>query len=181
MALNKGLKANHVMHCLDLNIPPDNDEFASICRGVFKTCVRDTEKAEGCGVVLGVAVDMENRESKGLGKGVWGLIEEKELAKSVRMGDGLHGKIACGSFWGGRMCWSVFMLYRFTVACRGSAGPDPGRDRRTRPVTFTGSFGHHPPLSAVAIARSGIVTEAGTEQELIHEARETVEALTIQI
>jgi protein phosphatase 1 regulatory subunit 37 len=30
LALSKGLKANHVMRCLDLNIPPDNDEFASI-------------------------------------------------------------------------------------------------------------------------------------------------------
>lgn len=28
MALSGGLKANHVMRCLDLNIPPDDEEFA---------------------------------------------------------------------------------------------------------------------------------------------------------
>lgn len=28
MALSSGLKANHVMRCLDLNIPPGNEEFA---------------------------------------------------------------------------------------------------------------------------------------------------------
>lgn len=28
MALNSGLKANHTMRCLDLNIPPGDDEFA---------------------------------------------------------------------------------------------------------------------------------------------------------
>ncbi|KAF8552251.1 hypothetical protein OG21DRAFT_1604805 [Imleria badia] len=35
LALSKGLKANHVMRCLDLNIPSDNDEFTVrvACRG----------------------------------------------------------------------------------------------------------------------------------------------------
>ena len=28
MALSGGLKANHVMRCLDVNIPPDDEEFA---------------------------------------------------------------------------------------------------------------------------------------------------------
>lgn len=28
MALSSGLKANHVMRCLDLNIPPGDEEFA---------------------------------------------------------------------------------------------------------------------------------------------------------
>ena len=28
MALSSGLKANHVMRCLDLNIPPDDEEMA---------------------------------------------------------------------------------------------------------------------------------------------------------
>ena len=32
MALSSGLKANHVMRCLDLNIPPGDEEFA---RSVF--------------------------------------------------------------------------------------------------------------------------------------------------
>jgi hypothetical protein len=28
MALNSGLRANHLMRCLDLNIPPDDEEMA---------------------------------------------------------------------------------------------------------------------------------------------------------
>jgi hypothetical protein len=28
MALNSGLRGNHVMRCLDLNIPPDDEEMA---------------------------------------------------------------------------------------------------------------------------------------------------------
>lgn len=28
MALNSGLRANHVMRCLDLTIPPDDEEMA---------------------------------------------------------------------------------------------------------------------------------------------------------
>lgn len=37
MALNSGLRANHVMRCLDLNIPPDDEEMA---RYVTLHCIR---------------------------------------------------------------------------------------------------------------------------------------------
>jgi hypothetical protein len=39
MALSSGLKANHVMRCLDLNIPPGDEEFARsvfLCALVFQ-------------------------------------------------------------------------------------------------------------------------------------------------
>ena len=49
IALSKGLKANHVMHCLALNIPPDDDQFASIRREILNTCVRYTEEGERAG------------------------------------------------------------------------------------------------------------------------------------
>jgi protein phosphatase 1 regulatory subunit 37 len=35
MALSSGLKGNHVMRCLDVNIPPGDEEFA---RSVFYSC-----------------------------------------------------------------------------------------------------------------------------------------------
>jgi protein phosphatase 1 regulatory subunit 37 len=110
MALSKGLKANHVMRCLDLNIPPDNEEFASICRDILNTCVRNTEEAERAargGVGAGQAEDGQQgtpMSGKGVGKGVWGLIEESELARSIRMGDGLHVKVACVFFFALRAC-----------------------------------------------------------------------------
>ena len=33
MALSSGLKANHTMRCLDVNIPPGDDEFARSVSG----------------------------------------------------------------------------------------------------------------------------------------------------
>lgn len=36
MALSSGLKANYIMRCLDVNIPPGDEEFA---RSVFSICV----------------------------------------------------------------------------------------------------------------------------------------------
>lgn len=42
---------------------------------------------------------------KGLGKGVWGLIEESELAKSIRMGDGVQVKVG--------VCCPLFSFFAF--------------------------------------------------------------------
>lgn len=80
MALSSGLKANHTMRCLDLNIPPGDEEMARMCRDILNSCIRNTEEAErtsnGSAAYSG--------SGRGLGKGVWGLIEESELAKTIR-------------------------------------------------------------------------------------------------
>ncbi|KAJ7054276.1 hypothetical protein C8F01DRAFT_1031529 [Mycena amicta] len=99
LALSKGLEANFVMRCLDLNIPPGDEECARMCRDILNACVRNTEEAErragggsgpqtpvdaGAGV-NGHANGINGSSGRGLGKGVWGLIEESELAKSIRL------------------------------------------------------------------------------------------------
>ena len=130
MALSKGLKSNHVMRCLDLNIPPDNDTFASICREILNTCVRNTEEA-GRATKGGAEEQGGAASGKGLGKGVWGLIEESELARSIRMGDGLPVKVRpfCMCIHG----WSEGLLVGGSiVACRGAIGTDPSRDFASR-------------------------------------------------
>ncbi|KAG6848495.1 hypothetical protein H0H93_016526 [Arthromyces matolae] len=76
MALSSGLKANHVMRCLDLNIPPGDEVFA---REILNSCVRNTEEAE--------RASQAAVSGRGAGKGVWGMIEESELAKSIRLGE----------------------------------------------------------------------------------------------
>lgn len=48
-----------------------------MCRNILDTCVRNTEEAEK--FTLG----------RGGGKGVWGMIEDSELAKTFRQGDDL--------------------------------------------------------------------------------------------
>ncbi|OSX62071.1 hypothetical protein POSPLADRAFT_1181292 [Postia placenta MAD-698-R-SB12] len=83
MALNSGLKANHTMRCLDLNIPPGDEEMARLCRDILYSCVRNTEEAEK----KSQATSPDGASGRGQGKGVWGMIEESELAKSLRQDD----------------------------------------------------------------------------------------------
>ncbi|KIK80501.1 hypothetical protein PAXRUDRAFT_833481 [Paxillus rubicundulus Ve08.2h10] len=151
MALSKGLKANHVMRCLDLNIPPDNEEFAKICRDILNTCVRNTEEAERA--AHGVSPDGGNNgmptSGKGLGRGVWGLIEESELAKSIRQGDGCKTDT---------ISRAQALLAQIEDHSQASS------------MTSLGG----PTLIAE-------VNPSGAEQELIQEAREMVGELTAQI
>ncbi|KAI9455536.1 hypothetical protein HD554DRAFT_269836 [Boletus coccyginus] len=170
MALSKGLKANHVMRCLDLNIPPDNEEFARICRDILNTCVRNTEEAEraargGASHSAGQAEEAHQgtpTSGKGLGKGLWGLIEESELAKSIRMGDGLSVKTDL-------LSRAEALLGQIQAEIDGNSA-SPSRASLEINVHL-------------ANAAAGVGASAGSaaEQELIHKARETVEALTVQI
>ena len=52
MALSSGLKANHVMRCLDVNIPPGDEEFArlvsSICVFLLQRKEKELELTSGC-------------------------------------------------------------------------------------------------------------------------------------
>ena len=49
MALSSGLKANHVMRCLDLNIPPDDEEMARyVCTTLAQ---RLLQQNAGCAVI----------------------------------------------------------------------------------------------------------------------------------
>ncbi|KAJ7454514.1 hypothetical protein FB451DRAFT_1518200, partial [Mycena latifolia] len=89
LALSKGLRANFVMRCLDLNIPPGDEECARMCRDILDACVRNTEEAErnahgggGSGGGSGVQTPVGNGNGNG---GVWNMIEESELAKSIRL------------------------------------------------------------------------------------------------
>ncbi|KAN0132000.1 hypothetical protein V8E53_010280 [Lactarius tabidus] len=80
MALSSGLKANHVMRCLDLNIPPDDEEMARMCRDILNTCIRNTEEAERNSHMSSA----NGSSGRGQGKGVWVMIEESKLAKTFR-------------------------------------------------------------------------------------------------
>ncbi|KAI9512011.1 hypothetical protein F5148DRAFT_1166859 [Russula earlei] len=80
MALSSGLRANHVMRCLDLNIPPDDEEMARMCRDILNTCIRNTEEAER----NTQPPSANGMSGRGLGRGVWGMIEESKLAKTFR-------------------------------------------------------------------------------------------------
>ncbi|KAG7094999.1 hypothetical protein E1B28_005793 [Marasmius oreades] len=81
MALNEGLKTNRVMRCLDLEVPPGAEEYTRLCREILNTCIRNTEEAEK-------ASQQEQMTDRSGGKtkaALWGMIEESELAKTVRL------------------------------------------------------------------------------------------------
>ncbi|VDB95667.1 unnamed protein product [Peniophora sp. CBMAI 1063] len=83
MALSQGLKANHTMRCLDLNIPPSDEKMAQMCRAILETCVRNTEEAEKS-AQSGISTPTTGR---GQGKGLWTMIEDSSLARSIRKDD----------------------------------------------------------------------------------------------
>lgn len=111
MALSVGLKMNEVVRCVDVNVPPNDLEFARLSREIFKCCVRNTERAESelglrkyslGGSTVGSGSGLASETSSvaggdgegglglmGLGGqpqrgGVWDLIEKSELAKGIK-------------------------------------------------------------------------------------------------
>lgn len=105
MALSRGVRGNRVMRCLDLCVPPGDEEFARMCRDILNTCIRNTEDAEKSARAAseaangtsnanaadsnansdGAATPSGTVSGRGQGKGVWNMIEESELAKSIRL------------------------------------------------------------------------------------------------
>ena len=55
-----------------------------MCREILNSCVRNTEEAER---LSKVSEGSSVQSGRGLRKGVWGMIEESELAKSIRKGE----------------------------------------------------------------------------------------------
>jgi hypothetical protein len=62
--------------------------FVRMCRDILNTCIRNTEEAERS--VRAAQQDSSNTppSGRGQGKGVWNMIEESELAKSIRLDEG---------------------------------------------------------------------------------------------
>jgi hypothetical protein len=54
-----------------------------MCRDILNSCVRNTEDAER----NAQAPSGHGGSGRGLAKGVWGMIEESELAKTIRLGE----------------------------------------------------------------------------------------------
>jgi protein phosphatase 1 regulatory subunit 37 len=80
LALAGGLRANAAMRCLDLSVPPGDEDMARACRAIFEACVRNTEAAERARVA-------DAGEERGEDRAVWGMIEKSQLAKSIRLDD----------------------------------------------------------------------------------------------
>ncbi len=88
IALESGMKANRVLRCLDLDVPPGDEEFARCCRGILGSCVRNTEEAQKRAEE---ADGVDGGDSAG--KKVWGILDDSELAKRIRMEETVGGDI----------------------------------------------------------------------------------------
>ena len=47
LAISVGLKANTLIRCLDISIPPNDTELADISQNILQVCIRNTELAAG--------------------------------------------------------------------------------------------------------------------------------------
>ncbi|KAI5987226.1 hypothetical protein EDD15DRAFT_2469702, partial [Pisolithus albus] len=146
MALSRGVQGNWVIRCLDLNIPPDDEEFARMCREILNTCIRNTEEASKASKVASTQTN-----GKDAGKGVWGLIEESELARSIRRDD---AKVSCSDIEVGSTAWLG----------------------ATAPSTALPSLS-----SSVLPSPSSTLPASLSPRELEQKARELVNDLTVQI
>ncbi len=56
-----------------------------MCREILSLCIRNTEEAEQASKTQAGGVAGATSSGKGLRKGIWDMIEESELAKSIRL------------------------------------------------------------------------------------------------
>ena len=72
MAISVGLKANTLIRCVDLSIPPNAPELADLSQNILQSCIRNTELA---------AAKSDRSEL------VWGPIKKSTLVKDVKRAD----------------------------------------------------------------------------------------------
>jgi protein phosphatase 1 regulatory subunit 37 len=75
LALSVGLKANKMIRCLDLSIPPNSPDLADLSQSILQSCIRNTELAAG------TAKPGPSQEA------VWQPIKKSVLVKDVKAAD----------------------------------------------------------------------------------------------
>jgi len=67
-----------------------------MCREILNSCVRNTEEAERASKAQAGGIAGATSSGRGLRKGIWGMIEESELAKSIRSKE--DKRVRCSPF-----------------------------------------------------------------------------------
>ncbi|SNX87305.1 uncharacterized protein MEPE_06015 [Melanopsichium pennsylvanicum] len=75
MALAVSLRMNRSLRCLDLNIPPNNPDFARLSQEILQSCVRNTEHAQ------------QRAKQKGLKQPIAAPIYKSVVARAAREND----------------------------------------------------------------------------------------------
>ncbi|KAK4687531.1 protein phosphatase 1 regulatory subunit 37, partial [Tremellales sp. Uapishka_1] len=79
LALSVGLRANTLIRCLDLSIPPNNSDLAELSQSILQSCIRNTETAVG-------ANGIKNQDA------IWGPIKKSALVRQVKEADELRAE-----------------------------------------------------------------------------------------
>lgn len=74
LAISVGLKANTLIRCLDVSIPPNNPELAEISQNILQSCIRNTELA---------ASSVEGGKADSL----WVPIKKSTLVRNVKQAE----------------------------------------------------------------------------------------------
>jgi len=74
LAISVGLRANHLIRCLDISIPPNSPDLAEISQNILQACIRNTELAASS---LG----------EGKAESLWVPIKKSVLVKSVKQAE----------------------------------------------------------------------------------------------
>jgi hypothetical protein len=73
LAISVGLKANKLIRCLDVSIPPNNPDLAELSQSILQSCIHNTELAASA--LSGKAGSQE---------AIWGPIKKSTLVKQVK-------------------------------------------------------------------------------------------------
>ncbi|WVQ77942.1 hypothetical protein IAT38_000022 [Cryptococcus sp. DSM 104549] len=76
LAISVGLKANKLIRCLDVSIPPNHPDLAELSQNILQSCIRNTE----------LAAETVAREG-GRQDAVWGPIKKSALVRHVKEAD----------------------------------------------------------------------------------------------
>ncbi|EIW75443.1 hypothetical protein CONPUDRAFT_112021 [Coniophora puteana RWD-64-598 SS2] len=170
MALSSGLKANHVMRCMDVEVPPGDEAFASrMCRDILNTCVRNTEEAEKAAQAQARAEGGDGVDGGGRSKGVlWNMIEDSELAKSIRLGKG-------------QTEMDLVIRARETLERLNEViDPNPDRSPPMSDPPSSASSGVSTPVTAAASAKSLLDKARGVVLEVTERVQSTADAQALE-
>ncbi|WVF72536.1 hypothetical protein IAT40_007353 [Kwoniella sp. CBS 6097] len=98
LAISVGLKANKLIRCLDISIPPNSPDLAELSQHILQSCIRNTElAAEALSSGSSGATGSGNsgsisRAQAHASEAIWGPIKKSELVRQVKEADSLRAE-----------------------------------------------------------------------------------------
>lgn len=75
LAVSSGLKSNKIIRCLDVSIPPNDENLAELSQSILQSCIRNTEIA---------AEALKEGKTRGAHEAMWRPIKKSALVRQVK-------------------------------------------------------------------------------------------------